>query len=173
MLHRLLAPSMVSYSAAISACEKSKYWEDALGLLHEIPESGLSSPDGMHSSLLVADLLRAISLQVASTELLLHQGCCAFAYRRLHILSTQSTINLRTCSRATEDSGLTDLPGGFGNCFTLVMVTEMSMAREAALWWDLATGMVRHSWNLFPSPSPFRPLEHLLFSWCMYTMLRC
>ena len=37
MLHRSLTPSVVSYSAAISACEKGKHWEEAFQLLQEMP----------------------------------------------------------------------------------------------------------------------------------------
>ena len=33
MMHQLLTPNVVSWTAAISACEKGKEWEGALGLL--------------------------------------------------------------------------------------------------------------------------------------------
>ena len=36
MLQRSLAPDVVSHSAAISACEKGKHWEEALRLLQEM-----------------------------------------------------------------------------------------------------------------------------------------
>ena len=36
MVHQLLTPNVVSWSAAISACEKGKQWEGALGLLQEM-----------------------------------------------------------------------------------------------------------------------------------------
>ena len=36
MIHRLLTPIVVSYSAAMSACEKGMQWEEALGLLQEM-----------------------------------------------------------------------------------------------------------------------------------------
>ena len=42
MLHRLLAPNVVSHSAAISACEKGKHWEEALGLLQEMLRRSLT-----------------------------------------------------------------------------------------------------------------------------------
>ena len=35
MLHRSLAPDVASHSAAISACEKGKHWEQTLRLLQE------------------------------------------------------------------------------------------------------------------------------------------
>ena len=37
MLHVSRMPSMVSYSAAICACEKGRQWEEALQLLQEMP----------------------------------------------------------------------------------------------------------------------------------------
>ena len=36
MMHQLLTPAVVSFSAAISACEKGKHWEEALRLLQEM-----------------------------------------------------------------------------------------------------------------------------------------
>ena len=36
MVHKLLTPNVVSFNAAMSACEKGKQWEGALGLLHEM-----------------------------------------------------------------------------------------------------------------------------------------
>ena len=39
-----LEPNVVSYSAAISACEKGKQWEQALNLLQEMARSQLE-PD--------------------------------------------------------------------------------------------------------------------------------
>ena len=36
MVHQLLTPNVVSWNAAISACEKGKQWEGALGLLQEM-----------------------------------------------------------------------------------------------------------------------------------------
>ena len=36
MVYQLLTPDGVSWSAAISACEKGKQWEGALGLLQEM-----------------------------------------------------------------------------------------------------------------------------------------
>ena len=36
MVHQLLTPNVVSWSAAIGACEKGKQWEGALGLLQEM-----------------------------------------------------------------------------------------------------------------------------------------
>ena len=35
MLRRALTPEVVSHSAAISACEKGKHWEEALRMLQE------------------------------------------------------------------------------------------------------------------------------------------
>ena len=42
MLHRSLTPDVVSYSAAISPCEKGKHWEEALRLLQEITHRSLT-----------------------------------------------------------------------------------------------------------------------------------
>ena len=36
MVHQLLTPDLVRYSAAISACEKSKRWEEVFGLLQKM-----------------------------------------------------------------------------------------------------------------------------------------
>ena len=36
MVHQLLTPNVVSFSASVSACEKGKQWEGALGLLQEM-----------------------------------------------------------------------------------------------------------------------------------------
>ena len=36
MVHWLLTPDVMCWSAAISACEKGKQWEGALGLLQEM-----------------------------------------------------------------------------------------------------------------------------------------
>ena len=35
-MHELLTADVVSCNAAISACEKGRHWEEALGLLEEI-----------------------------------------------------------------------------------------------------------------------------------------
>ena len=41
MVHQSLMPNVVTYSAAISACEKGKHWEGVLGLLQEmVPQQG-------------------------------------------------------------------------------------------------------------------------------------
>ncbi len=42
MLHRSLAPDVVSHSAVISACEKRKHWEEALRLLQEMLHRSLT-----------------------------------------------------------------------------------------------------------------------------------
>ena len=44
MVHQSLTPNVVSWSAAISACEKGKQWEGALGLLQEMVRQ-LLTPD--------------------------------------------------------------------------------------------------------------------------------
>ena len=44
MVHQFLTPNVVSWSAAISACEKGKQWEGALALLQEIGHQ-LLTPD--------------------------------------------------------------------------------------------------------------------------------
>ena len=46
MVHQLLTPDVVSWGAAISACEKGKRWERALGLLQEMVHQ-LLTPDVM------------------------------------------------------------------------------------------------------------------------------
>jgi len=47
MMQEMLAPSVVSWSAAISACEKGKRWEDARNMLqgmahHAVPTDTIS-----------------------------------------------------------------------------------------------------------------------------------
>ena len=42
MVHQLLTPNVVSWSAAVSACEKGMQWEGALGLLQEMPHQLLT-----------------------------------------------------------------------------------------------------------------------------------
>ena len=42
MFHRSLTPNVVSHSAAISACEKGKHWEGALGLLQKMLHRSLT-----------------------------------------------------------------------------------------------------------------------------------
>ena len=42
MLHQLLTPDVVSWNAAISACEKGKQWEGALGFLQEMVQQLLT-----------------------------------------------------------------------------------------------------------------------------------
>ena len=44
MVHQLLTPNVLSWSAAISACEKGEQWEGALGLLQEMVHQ-LLAPD--------------------------------------------------------------------------------------------------------------------------------
>ena len=44
MVHKLLTSNVVSWSAAISACEKGKQWETALGLLQKMVHQ-LLTPD--------------------------------------------------------------------------------------------------------------------------------
>ena len=43
MVHQLLTLNVVSWSAAISAYEKRKQWEAALGLLQEMVDQSLMS----------------------------------------------------------------------------------------------------------------------------------
>ena len=44
MMHQLLTPNVVSWTAAISACENGKLWEGALGVLQEMVHQ-LLTPD--------------------------------------------------------------------------------------------------------------------------------
>ena len=46
MVHQLLRPDVVSWNATISACEKGKHWEEALGLLQEMMHA-LLAPDAV------------------------------------------------------------------------------------------------------------------------------
>ena len=43
MVDQLLTPDVVSWSGAVSACEKGKQWEGALGLLQELVHQLLTS----------------------------------------------------------------------------------------------------------------------------------
>ena len=36
IIHQLLAPDVLTLSAAVSACEKGEHWEEAFGLLQEM-----------------------------------------------------------------------------------------------------------------------------------------
>ena len=42
VMHYLLTPNVVSRNSAISACEKGKHWEEALGLLKEMVHESLT-----------------------------------------------------------------------------------------------------------------------------------
>ena len=42
MVHQLLTPHVAGFSASISACEKGKQWEGALGLVQEVVHQLLS-----------------------------------------------------------------------------------------------------------------------------------
>ena len=46
MVHQLLTPNAVSWNATMSACEKGKQWEEALGLLKEMVHE-LLTPDAV------------------------------------------------------------------------------------------------------------------------------
>ena len=54
MLHRSLMPDVASYSAAISACEKGKHWEEALRLLQEMLHRSLTPDVVSHSAAISA-----------------------------------------------------------------------------------------------------------------------
>ena len=54
MLHRLLTPSVVRDSAAISACEKGKHWEETLRLLQEMLHRLLTPALVSHSAIISA-----------------------------------------------------------------------------------------------------------------------
>ena len=43
MVHQLLTPNAVSWNATMSACEKGKQWEEALGLLTPVVVSFTAS----------------------------------------------------------------------------------------------------------------------------------
>ena len=53
MLRRSLTPDVVSHSAAISACEKGKHWEEALGLLQEMLRRSLT-PDAVSRNAVIS-----------------------------------------------------------------------------------------------------------------------
>merc|ERR1712098_872511 len=52
--HRSLMLDVVSYSAAISACEKGKHWEEALRLLQEMLHRSLTPDVVSHSAAISA-----------------------------------------------------------------------------------------------------------------------
>ena len=54
MLQRSLTPDAVSHSAAISACEKGKHWEEALRLLQEMLQRSLTPDVVSHSAAISA-----------------------------------------------------------------------------------------------------------------------
>ena len=45
MQHRQLEPDVISFSAAITACEKGEQWQQALGMLSEMQHRQLKVPE--------------------------------------------------------------------------------------------------------------------------------
>ena len=54
MLHRSLTSDVVSHSAAISACEKGKHWEEALRLLQKMLHRSLTPGAVSHNAAISA-----------------------------------------------------------------------------------------------------------------------
>ena len=82
MTYRALTPNEISYSAAISACEKGKQWEEALRLLQQMTCRALTPNEISYSAAISAC---EKSKQWEEALRLLQQMTCRVLHRRLRL----------------------------------------------------------------------------------------
>ena len=70
-----LVPEVITYSAAISACEKGAQWENALGLLAEMEKRGLDVAEHGIVASSKADKATRVLRSVPPTTPTLGRGC--------------------------------------------------------------------------------------------------
>ena len=108
MLHRSLTPDVVSHSAAISACEKGRHWEEAIRLLREISHSALIADVVSYSAAIegcggVGQWVATLQLLQASCHTCLSYSTAVYQHTHLTCASEWAALKLGIATSHVQD----------------------------------------------------------------------